>query len=149
MKTRTAVAIVASIVVAGCAATMQSAGTAGGGPGMAGGRPACRPGADCSTPVSATFCSIPEPEVITVEGGAVDLVWNLDWGVLGYTFVGKGITVQDDRYNEFGPPQMTDRKVTIRDSNTRKGSHKYTITIKNRFATCKPLDPTIVNQGSS
>jgi hypothetical protein len=85
--------------------------------------------------------------VITVEDGGVDLVWNLDPGMLGYTFVGKGITVLQDPNNEFSPPRVTGNKVTIHDANTHRGEHKYDVTIQNRFTTCKALDPTIVNKG--
>jgi hypothetical protein len=144
MSIRAGLAIVAAIAIAACTSTPPDGGGASGFK-----RPACKPGSDCATPVSATFCQIPEPEEISVEGGAIDLVWNLDPGVLGYTFVGKGIVIpqNEDPYNEFGPPRVTGNTVTIRDANTHVGKHKYTITIRNHFKDCKELDPTIVNKG--
>jgi hypothetical protein len=146
MNLRAGFAIAVAAAVAACA-PMTHTGSSGTGSGMGPSRPACKPGSPCATAVSATFCSIPEPDVITVEGGGVDLVWNLDPGVLGYTFVGKGIVVMHDPNNEFGRPQVTDNTVTIHDKNTHRGEHKYTVTIQNRFTTCTPLDPTIVNKG--
>jgi hypothetical protein len=146
MNLRAGFAIAVTATVAACT-SMTHTGSSGTGSGTGPSRPACKPGADCATPVSATFCSIPEPDVITVEDGGVDLVWNLDPGVLGYTFAGKGITVMHDPNNEFSPPRVSENKVTIHDKNTHRGEHKYTVTIQNHFTTCAPLDPTIVNKG--
>jgi hypothetical protein len=147
MNLRVAFAIAVTAAVAACTPLSQPGPGGGGGPGSGHGRPACKPGSDCSTTVSATLCSIPEPEVITVEDGSVDLVWNLDPGVLGYTFDGKGIIIRQDPNDEFSTPRVTGNRVTIHDKNTHRGEHKYTVSIRNRFATCTPLDPTIVNRG--
>jgi hypothetical protein len=144
MKMRAGLAIAATVAVAACTSLTHTGGV---GSGTGPSRPPCKPGSECATDLSVTFCSISEPVVITVEDGGVDLVWNLDPGMLGYTFVGKGITVLQDPNNEFSPPRVTGNKVTIHDANTHRGEHKYDVTIQNRFTTCKALDPTIVNKG--
>jgi hypothetical protein len=125
-----------------------------GGNGSAEAPKACAAKAPCTTPIGATWCSIAVVEKIEVTAKGIDLVWNLEHGVLGYTFDGEGISI-DDRDHQFGRPQISEdrRTITISDANNYpiaspyEKPYKYTVHIRNAFKQCKDPDPTIVNKG--